>query len=242
MDNGYSFILRFDDICPTMNWRAWLQVEESLREAEVGALLAIVPDNRDPKLEIASTATNFGLHGYQHVYVTKKRGLVGRRALSEFAGLGVEEQRRKLTGGFQIFKREGVRPTVWVAPGHTFDKITVSILPEVNIHIISDGFFRFPHRDGKGVYWIPQQLWSLRPVPSGVWTVCYHVNEWGQAELQQFREGLLRWKERVSSVEDIHQQFGQMPRGSLIGGIQWGPLTYWLMRIRLELQTSLRTK
>ena len=44
------FLLRFDDLCPTMNWAMWDAIEAHLVRMEVRPILAVVPDNRDPKL------------------------------------------------------------------------------------------------------------------------------------------------------------------------------------------------
>ena len=96
-----KYLLRFDDICPTMNWQIWEQVDAVLKRENVMPILAVVPDNLDPKLHAAPARAEFwqrlrtyqqlgwaiGLHGYQHQYVNKSAGLVGIHAGSEFAGL-----------------------------------------------------------------------------------------------------------------------------------------------------------
>ncbi len=43
------YLIRFDDICPTMNWTIWEQVEQVLRTYHVQPILAVVPDNQDPR-------------------------------------------------------------------------------------------------------------------------------------------------------------------------------------------------
>ena len=44
------YLVRFDDICPTMNWRIWAEIESCLRAHGVRPIVAIVPRNRDSKL------------------------------------------------------------------------------------------------------------------------------------------------------------------------------------------------
>ena len=43
-----KYILRFDDICSTMNWNKWNSIEDILIKHNIKPILAIVPDNKDP--------------------------------------------------------------------------------------------------------------------------------------------------------------------------------------------------
>ena len=137
-----QFILRFDDICPTMQWDVWSEIEVLLRRYNVKPILAVVPDNRDPVLQVAPPVADFwdrvrrwqdwgwtiALHGYQHLYVAKDGGLVNLRKKSEFASLPAGEQEDKLRRATAIFEREGIKSRVWIAPGNAFDETTVSLL------------------------------------------------------------------------------------------------------------------
>ena len=154
-----QYVLRFDDICPTMNWRVWAEIESVLIQRRLKPILAVVPDNRDRGLRVDTPATDFwdrarawqewgwtiALHGFQHCYVSKNAGLVAVRKKSEFAGLPAGEQSEKLRRGVDILEREGITPRVWIAPGNTFDAATVALLPGFGIRIICDGYFRFPY-------------------------------------------------------------------------------------------------
>ena len=44
------YLIRFDDLCPSMNWTVWCEVESILQAAGIKPLLAVVPDNADPQL------------------------------------------------------------------------------------------------------------------------------------------------------------------------------------------------
>ena len=57
MSNG--FILRFDDLCPTLNWKIWNPIEEFLVEAGIKPILAVVPENRDKGLVHSAPGENF---------------------------------------------------------------------------------------------------------------------------------------------------------------------------------------
>ena len=78
-------LLRFDDICPTMNWGTWDAGRGPDGPLGLRPILAVVPDNRDPKLVAGPPRADFwervrgwqargwtiALHGYQHLYVTR---------------------------------------------------------------------------------------------------------------------------------------------------------------------------
>jgi len=211
------YLVRFDDICPTMNWTVWRRVETILLEQGIKPIIAVVPDNRDPKLQIEDELAEFwgwvsrrtladgwtvGLHGYQHLYCNEEAGLVGVHHGSEFAGLTRNEQDRKITAACAIFRRHGIAPDLWVAPGHSFDRTTVSALLASGITVVSDGFsFRPVTRFGST--WVPQQLWNFRTMPFGLWTVCLHVNSWSEADLAAFEANVRRFRGAIVSIEDV---------------------------------------
>jgi hypothetical protein len=215
------FVLRFDDICPTMRWDIWSEIEEALITSGVKPVLAIVPDNRDPVLRPGPPGRDFwerarrwqdlgwtiALHGYQHLYVARDGGLVTLRKKSEFASLPAREQHEKLQRGMDIFAREGIKSHVWIAPGNAFDEVTVSLLPKVGIDTISAGWFWRPFIGPHDMTWVPCQLSILRPAPPGVWSVCYHHNGWSRSNMAEFKEGLQRYRENIVSLEEAVAQF-----------------------------------
>jgi predicted deacetylase len=227
MNLGPQYLLRIDDLCPAMDWRAWGRVEAALEEAGVRPLLAVVPDNRDPALEAGPADDGFwervrgwqargwsiGLHGYQHRYETRSSGILGRNGYSEFAGLDEAAQDSKLERALSIFGREGVRADAWVAPGHSFDRTTVKLLARRGVEVISDGYSLYPHAGEDGVLWVPQQLGRFRAVPLGVWTVCLHINGWGMEETARLREDLARFRRRMVSLEAIRQRYARRSAG-----------------------------
>lgn len=227
--SSVRFVVRFDDVCPTMNWHVWEKVERILISTGIRPIVAVVPDNRDPKLEVGPPCKEFwarvrdwkargwtiGWHGFQHLYETKESGLLGLNSRSEFAGLTADVQRRKLEDAHAIFVANGVRPEVWVAPGHSFDKCTVELLQRFGVRAISDGFY-FRPVIAFGSLWIPQQLWNFRRIPVGLWTVCYHVNGWSDVHIQEFANHLREFGSRVTSIADVlvlpHRKIGMIDR------------------------------
>lgn len=208
------YLIRFDDICPTMNWKMWSRIEQALIDQKIKPILAVVPDNQDDKLRVASPHPQFweevrrwqaqgwtiGLHGYQHKFVTQQSGIVGIQRRSEFAGVPASEQYEKLERAVEIFRSNGVQPEVWIAPAHSFDWNTVAALQKLGITTINDGFAIAPHTDPRGLLWVPQQLWRFRWRPFGIWTVCCHHNRWTEQQFSEFQRDL---SEHCSAIADL---------------------------------------
>ena len=216
-----EYLLRFDDLCPTMNWRVWDQIEDALIVRGIRPILAVVPDNRDPFLEIDDPRRDFwdrvrewqsrgwtiGMHGYQHITLTEERGVVGINPRSEFAGLTRDTQRQRLSSGLSIMDRESVAPQVWVAPNHSFDEQTVSVLHEAGLKVISDGLGMRPFRDQMQMTWVPHQIWRFRRMPPGTWTVGIHHNGWTPELLQAFVRDLDAYRERIRDLPSVVESF-----------------------------------
>jgi predicted deacetylase len=212
------YLIRFDDVCPTMNWHVWDQIERVMVDLSVAPILAVVPDNRDPKLCVGPSRSDFwsrvrewqargwtiGLHGFQHEYVNNEAGLIGINARSEFAGLSLTEQERKIGEALAIFAAHGVRADTWVAPAHSFDGTTLSVLRRNGINSVSDGFFLGAVR-WHDMIWVPQQLWRFSRFPVGVWTICQHINSYGQPQIDSLRSDLARYQAQMITFRAAQQ-------------------------------------
>ena len=206
-----------------MNWHIWSEIEALFIERQIKPILAVVPDNQDPALRVSRPLEDFwqrvrqwqsrgwtiALHGHQHRYLTSDAGIVATRKKSEFAGLSAAQQEDKLQRAVQIFQQHGITSEVWVAPGNSFDRVTVSLLPRFGIRIICDGYFRRPFVCPCRMIWVPQQLFEFRPAPAGVWTVCFHSNHWTSETLKRFRQDLARYGPDIASLEDIVPENGE---------------------------------
>jgi predicted deacetylase len=188
-------LLRFDDLCPTMNWTVWDAIEQMLDRYRVSPILAIVPDNRDPKLMVGPPNPRFwerarhwqakgwviGQHGYRHLYDRAEGGLVPWWRQSEFAGHPAELQRQRILDGQKALKAEGLDPVAWVAPSHSFDEATLAAVAEAGMRIVSDGVGLRPTIDRRGLTWIPVQPWHPGWL-GGTWTRCVHSNKLSSAD------------------------------------------------------------
>jgi len=235
------YLIRLDDACATMRRDRWSRVEAILDAHGVQPIVAVVPDNRDPALDHEQPDTGFwdrvrawaakgwnvAMHGYQHVmHATDSRLVLPFYRRSEFAGLDLEAQARKIAASWQLFAAQGVRPDVWVAPAHSFDLLTLrAVRRETPIRIVSDGISSdtwFEH----DLHWIPQQLWSLAPRPWGVWTVCLHPNTMDEAALDSLDRSLAAYRGRLTRVCDVPLRSG---RKSVLGRL-YGRYFWWRWR------------
>lgn len=217
------YLVRFDDICPTMNWAVWRQVEDALAGEGVDPILAVVPDNRDPELTFDWPEPRFwdhvrrwqrqgwtiGLHGYRHRYETSNAGIVGRNRYSEFAGLSRAAQGQKIAAALEVFAQEGVAPEVWVAPAHSFDAFTLEELAEQGVRAVSDGYSLLPYLDARGLLWVPQQLGGFRRMPFGLWTVCLHHNRWTAREISEFRARLRQYRGQIVNFREVIERYAE---------------------------------
>lgn len=221
-----TYLVRFDDLCPTMRWSIWEPVEEILSAEGIRPIVAVIPDNADPSMHIEPARSDFwervrgwqargwaiGLHGHRHLYTSSDPGWFGWNGRSEFAGLDAREQEARLRAGLEIFEREGVRPDVWVAPNHAFDGTTVALLAELGLPVISDGLALHPYRDDLGILWVPCQLWGFRSRVVGTWTVCLHPNAWTPTDVDRFGEDVRSFRGRIVDLPDVARRFDDRRR------------------------------
>lgn len=189
-----KYIFRLDDICPTMDWDKFNKLKKIFKKYNIKPILGVVPDNKDPDLvripvnhdlqkkfwnEIRQLRYDEWIvaqHGYQHKFITKDRGLLKINNYSEFAGLPINEQQRKIREGKKILEDNlGQKIIWWIAPAHSFDQNTCKVLKKLNFKYISDGIFLYPSYRFQ-LQWIPQQLWSPVKKKNGIWTICIHPN------------------------------------------------------------------
>jgi len=204
-----------------MDGGKWEALESVLDESGIKPLVAVVPDNRDATLEVDEYDPAFwdrvldwqkkgwtiAMHGFRHLFhpVERKRLLMPFYDHSEFAGLSEREQAEKIRNSRQLFLDRGIEPTVWIAPAHCFDLETLRALKaETPIRIISDGIACEQFYE-HGLYWIPQQLWTLSRKRFGLWTVCLHPNNMTVDQIEALRDKLTSdiFHSRIISMEDV---------------------------------------
>lgn len=205
-----KILLRFDDICPTMNWEQWEKAKQMMDKAGVTALLGVVPDCTDPDLKIDTPRPDFweyirelqnqgyaiAMHGYHHQFEIKADGLVTKNKISEFAGLSYEKQLEKMQKGMAILKSHGIVTDVFFAPAHSYDDNTLRALDACGFKYVSDGLSSKPYMK-QGIKLLPCRSGGVPRMEkkNGFVTAVMHAHEWvreeKRGEFLKF-EGLLR--------------------------------------------------
>jgi hypothetical protein len=196
--NPPQYLLRFDDLCPTVSHPRWQRFLPLIEEFGLRPILAVVPDNQDRDLILSppdpefwarmrameATGAAIALHGYHHLCLSQGESLLPLHRHSEFAGVEEETQSEWISEGLGILRGQGLHPGIFVAPRHGFDQATLRALGQQGIQLLSDGFARLPFTRG-GLTWIPQQLWGPVEKSKGLWTICVHSNSATDAQVAQ---------------------------------------------------------
>jgi predicted deacetylase len=215
--------IRLDDITPNMNWENFFKVKEILDKHDIKPLIGVVPDNKDPKLNIDYSGPEFwgyikdlqksgwtiAQHGYQHKYVTTCSGILGINNRSEFAGLKYEEQLEKLKLGRKILEDKGIKSDIFMAPSHSYDKETLKALKVADFKIVTDGYTKYPYKENDLLF-IPSKIPMLINF-DGIETVCLHTNTITteniillDKRLYEFREFMVSYSEMINICNEYN--------------------------------------
>lgn len=203
-----KYLIRLDDACHTSHLEKWQALENIFDEFSILPIVVVIPNNKDTTLFYSSHNNTFwekieawqkkgwsiAMHGYEHTYhyVDKRKLLLPFYSRSEFAGLDLQQQKSKIQNSLDIFNKFNIEPKLWVAPGHSFDEVTLDALRDiVDFRIVSDGISFFPYSH-KGFVFIPQQLWDFVPKTFGIWTICLHPDTMTFDDIKVFRETILK--------------------------------------------------
>jgi predicted deacetylase len=215
-----QYLLRFDDLCPTMEYDRWQRCLQLIEEFGLRPILAVIPDNQDTELNLSPPDPEFwpwlrameaagatiALHGYRHLCASQGESLLPLHHHTEFAGVPEVTQHWWIREGRRILRGQGLNPTMFVAPRHGFDHATLRALRKEGIPLLSDGFARVPFERG-GITWIPQQLWGPVKKSSGLWTICIHSNFTRAAQVDELRAFIRDHAAQFTSVERVLAEY-----------------------------------
>jgi len=193
--------IRMDDITPDMDFRKFNRVKAILDEAGLKPLIGVVPYNMDEALHMELEHEDFGnflvdlerrgwviaLHGFNHRYTTREKGIFPINNFSEFAGVDYDRQNYMIAKGIDILKNWGVTPKVFMAPGHTFDMNTLKALKVNNLMAITDGFGKMPYiRKDITFYPISKKRSECTNNKFGYSTYVLHTNTMTDEDIDKF--------------------------------------------------------
>lgn len=195
--------VRLDDITPDMDWEKFRRLEKILDKNHIAPLLGIVPDNQDPNLMRNEAVEDFSkeiaqweakdwvlaMHGWKHIYTTKKGGLFPLNSFSEFAGVSKVKQREMIYDGKEKLQKMGINTNIFMAPAHSFDKHTLAVLKEAGFCYITDGFGEGPY-EWKGLTFLPIAFQRNKDIKKdkGYTTLVFHTNTMSEQEFASFEK------------------------------------------------------
>lgn len=241
-----QYLIRLDDACPTMDSMKWQQIETLLDIYKIKPMVGVVPRCKDPDLYHQKADPDFwrkvylwqekgwtiALHGYDHCYISKK-GTDGLNPLwdrSEFSGVSLEIQKKKIREGIEEFKKHGITPNSFFAPSHTFDKNTlIALKDESDIRIISDTYALKPY-NYDGFSFVPCQLGHPQKMSiPGVFTICIHPNAMKESQMEEFEHFLKKNDSQIIGFNNI--DYLNLKRMRFIDRIvQWLYFKYKILR------------
>ena len=223
-----KILIRFDDICPTMDFEQFERALLILKKYKVSALLGVIPDCRDKDLQIERTHTEFweyikklenlgctiAMHGCFHSFDINARGRVDTEFKSEFAGHPYEKQYEKIQRGKSIFEAHSIKSDVFFAPAHSYDDNTLRALASNGFKYVSDGMSFKPVKRFN-VVCIPCKARGCPKIKrKGYYTAVFHAHEWVRNDKKQGFEDLKNLCEQYK--EDIvpFYMFANQPLGN----------------------------
>ncbi|MBQ8592502.1 MAG: DUF2334 domain-containing protein [Lachnospiraceae bacterium] len=193
--------IRMDDITPDMDWEKFRIFKQILDEYHICPLIGVVPDNQDEILaknpprqdfwayikDLQKSGWCIAMHGYQHIYTTKKGGVFPLNSFSEFAGVPYEKQKVMLTTGYALLKKQGIETDIFMPPAHSFDKNTIRILKELGFRYMTDGFGDMPF-EREGMVFLPICERKSRDLSGeGITTYVIHANTMEEKDFEFYR-------------------------------------------------------
>ena len=209
--------IRMDDITPDMDYEKFNRVKVILDDADLRPLIGVVPYSKDDTLRIEKPHEDFdelvrdlekkgwiiALHGYNHLYTTKDKGMFPINEFSEFAGVDYDKQEVMIRQGLSQLREWGMNPIMFMAPGHTFDKNTLKALKVNGINRITDGFGNSPYiRDGIMFYPISSRRKDCISDKEGYSTYVLHTNTMSDEGIEAFKKMLNENRDKFISFDE----------------------------------------
>lgn len=192
-------LIRFDDICPTMDYTQFQRALNIFEAYHIKPLLGIIPNCQDQELQIEPFHKDFwefmkelqckgyslAMHGYLHKYDNKNRGIVNMGFKSEFAGHTYEEQLRRIKEGKCILMSHGIETDIFFAPAHSYDVNTLRALSANGFRYISDGMSAKMMRR-EGIICVPCRSMGCPKIRErGYYTAVFHAHEWVRPDKEE---------------------------------------------------------
>ena len=240
--------VRLDDITPDMDYEKFYRMKQLLDTYQIKPLIGVVPFNEDKNLMRNPKREDFAeflqgllqegyvaaLHGYKHLYSTKKGGLFPLNHFSEYVGVPFEKQNEMIEKGKQQLQEWGIETDIFMAPGHTFDKNTLKALVKNGFRYVTDGFGKRPYIR-KGLVFLPIAIkqTDCYKQKDDYTTLVFHTNTMEDKDFEKYERMFEENKTSFISYEDYMKQ---KPCKRTVFGHVWeygmATLKHFLVKLR----------
>lgn len=212
--------IRIDDVTEDMDWEKFHRFEALLEKYGIRPLIGVIPANRDQSLAVGEKKKNYAdwlkekqrqgwmiaMHGYDHIYTTKKGGMFPLNHFSEFAGLDFATQVYKLREGVKAMRAMNLRTEIFMAPAHSFDRNTVKALKMCGFRYITDGFGSGPYERG-GMIYLPIAVQKSKELKKkdGITTFVVHTATMREEDFRSYEKIFEKFKEQFVSYDEMLQ-------------------------------------
>lgn len=210
---------RIDDISNYMHNDNFLKIVSLFKKYNIKPLLGVIPNNEDNKLhrfgkvkfnfwkkikELKNIGWSISMHGGNHVYENSNSGILKYPKKSEFAGLSIENQRKKIKEGKKIMIENKLETDIFMAPSHSFDNITLKVLEEEGFNYVTDGLFLENFKlNGHNIIFIPQVSSKVIPGFLKIQTICLHPNNWTENDFILLENEIIKYKNKIVNFEEL---------------------------------------
>ena len=135
-----KYIIRLDDACPEMDEKKWQKIEELLDKYEIKPIVGIIPDNKSEEFiypKIDDFWNKYAKKWQKKGWIIAQHGFnhsLNKDIRTEFKGKKYKEQEEILNKGYKKLVSQGIYPTCFFAPAHTFDKNTIKACRNLNYY------------------------------------------------------------------------------------------------------------
>lgn len=213
-----KYILRLDDACHQMPLEKWKIFEAFFEKTNIKPIVGVIPLNKDKSLgsfknnhfwrlikNWETKGWSIAMHGLNHQCekINPKKSFFKFGNKSEFVGKSQKEQMEMVHNSISCFEQNNIKPSIFMAPSHTFDSNTLNALElSSKIRIITDGFSFRAFKKNNFIF-IPQQLWSVWKFPLGLYTICIHPTSMTTQNIYELIKDLEKISSNIISLSEI---------------------------------------
>jgi peptidoglycan/xylan/chitin deacetylase (PgdA/CDA1 family) len=203
--------LRFDDYHQDVDHETWVDVLSRYEDAGLRGVIGVVPKYEGERLsadvveflhDLQEKGWELAQHGYTHENVGDGRGGPLYDDRSEFAGLGYEEQHRRIQAGRDILESHGIEPTTFIPPWHEYDRTTARVLSNAGFDCLNEGRWPVP-RTVDGITLVPTHVPGVTPYMLGVGVVTLVSHPQLESEPMRNAEAVAGYENRVRTPSEV---------------------------------------